>query len=245
MTIDPLAEKYYSFSPYAFCNNNPVNFVDPDGRDPIDKKTLFGGVKQIGDDGKNGSVSYLVKRSVAIEVKKASKANQYYKGYLSENDLVVHIPTGKNLDIVKQSYKDTQASHKENGGHSLMGSDNAILWDEGPTAKTYTDKGGNTVVKATLQMFVVNGVSTMPQDASNIEFWWHTHPNITINGISLGSSNPSEADYNGQRKMLNRGYNGNSFVIGVRDRRVTFFNGKKRLSTIRWKAFIRMGEQKK
>ncbi len=31
-TQDPLAEKYYSTSPYAFCNNNPVNFVDPDGR---------------------------------------------------------------------------------------------------------------------------------------------------------------------------------------------------------------------
>ena len=31
-TPDPLADKYYSTSPYAFCNNNPVNFVDPDGR---------------------------------------------------------------------------------------------------------------------------------------------------------------------------------------------------------------------
>ena len=30
-TMDPLSEKYYSVSPYAFCNNNPVNFVDPDG----------------------------------------------------------------------------------------------------------------------------------------------------------------------------------------------------------------------
>ena len=26
-----MAEKYYGISPYAFCNNNPVNFVDPDG----------------------------------------------------------------------------------------------------------------------------------------------------------------------------------------------------------------------
>ena len=33
-TPDPLAEKYYGISPYAFCNNNPVNFVDPDGRFP-------------------------------------------------------------------------------------------------------------------------------------------------------------------------------------------------------------------
>ena len=31
-TPDPLAEKYYSTSPYAFCNNNPVNFVDLDGK---------------------------------------------------------------------------------------------------------------------------------------------------------------------------------------------------------------------
>ena len=34
-TVDPLAEKYYSISPYAYCANNPVLFVDPDGRDWI------------------------------------------------------------------------------------------------------------------------------------------------------------------------------------------------------------------
>ena len=26
-TMDPLAEKYYFISPYAFCSNNPVNFA--------------------------------------------------------------------------------------------------------------------------------------------------------------------------------------------------------------------------
>ena len=35
MTPDPLSEKYYGVSPYAFCNNNPVNFVDPDGEFPL------------------------------------------------------------------------------------------------------------------------------------------------------------------------------------------------------------------
>jgi RHS repeat-associated protein len=34
-TMDPLAEKYYSVSPYAYCLNNPVKYVDPTGLAPI------------------------------------------------------------------------------------------------------------------------------------------------------------------------------------------------------------------
>lgn len=32
-TLDPLAEKYYGVSPYAYCADNPVNLVDPEGQD--------------------------------------------------------------------------------------------------------------------------------------------------------------------------------------------------------------------
>ncbi len=34
-TIDPLAEKYYSWSPYAYCANNPILMIDPTGKDWI------------------------------------------------------------------------------------------------------------------------------------------------------------------------------------------------------------------
>ncbi len=30
-TVDPLAEKYYGVSPYAYCGNNPVRYIDPTG----------------------------------------------------------------------------------------------------------------------------------------------------------------------------------------------------------------------
>ena len=30
--IDPLAEKYYAWSPYTYCLNNPIMKIDPDGR---------------------------------------------------------------------------------------------------------------------------------------------------------------------------------------------------------------------
>ena len=46
--MDPLCEKYYSTSPYAYCNNNPVMLVDPDGNSPLSaliKVTAKQGVK--------------------------------------------------------------------------------------------------------------------------------------------------------------------------------------------------------
>ncbi|HFG0578557.1 TPA: hypothetical protein ACGFUY_002417 [Flavobacterium psychrophilum] len=36
LNVDPLAEKFPDQSPYSFVFNNPMRFVDPDGRAPVD-----------------------------------------------------------------------------------------------------------------------------------------------------------------------------------------------------------------
>ena len=49
MTPDPMSEKYYGTSPYAFCGNNPVRFADDNGEDWHDKVVGYfvGGVTNV------------------------------------------------------------------------------------------------------------------------------------------------------------------------------------------------------
>ena len=40
--VDPLSEKYYSSSPFVYCNNNPIRFIDPNGQDGWDILVGYG-----------------------------------------------------------------------------------------------------------------------------------------------------------------------------------------------------------
>ena len=51
-TMDPLAEKYYSLSPYVYCFGNPIIFIDPNGTNPIyDTQGNFLGTDEFGLSG--------------------------------------------------------------------------------------------------------------------------------------------------------------------------------------------------
>ncbi|MDR0233057.1 MAG: hypothetical protein LBI82_13230 [Dysgonamonadaceae bacterium] len=75
LTIDPLAEKFPWQSPYVFCNNNPVLYVDPDGRE---------GVKYTDENGNKTVESNVV---VLVQQKKTIPQNATAKQIKNiEND---------------------------------------------------------------------------------------------------------------------------------------------------------------
>jgi RHS repeat-associated protein len=51
LSVDPLAEKYPGISPYAYVANNPLNYIDPDGRDIIPVHGTWSSIKTWGNLG--------------------------------------------------------------------------------------------------------------------------------------------------------------------------------------------------
>ena len=66
-SMDQLCEKYYNVSPYAYCHDNPMNRIDPDGRDDFEVGQE-GGLTLIKlRDGKEKDIIKYGEESISIE----------------------------------------------------------------------------------------------------------------------------------------------------------------------------------
>ncbi|HSH64813.1 MAG TPA: RHS repeat-associated core domain-containing protein [Bacteroidia bacterium] len=189
--VDPLAEKYNSLTPYTYCNNNPINAIDFDGRDIIVLRN---------SDGAHGS------GHAAILVGN----NKTGWTYISKDGYTGSVYGSPSLYVVKKfntvkDFRDSEHNYVlRNGVHSTT---------DGTEAKTFNyalDIEGNKIQRYDKALYIKttksDGSSTDEQTieaatksaASDFCLWRSDCSDVVTSGLNVSENSNGEQIQNGE-----------------------------------------------
>ncbi len=124
---DPMAEKYPWLSPYLYCANNPVNYVDPDGRDVYVWATMLPGAPRI--------LSFATHTFITVTT---DKGKTEYFAYGSEIDGISGAVTGR---LCRREYnQDKRIYSGKSNDNSLLKAKIFVNVPEGMTQEEFDQK---------------------------------------------------------------------------------------------------------
>ncbi|MDU1890980.1 MAG: hypothetical protein E6767_09845 [Dysgonomonas sp.] len=153
MSVDPLCEKYYWISPYVYCANNPIKYIDPTGmwyNDANEKEA------QKQEKALNKLYTDLYKQAWKIEAKGGDASDVYARIGEISNSINDILDMRNNADTefryAKASNKDNPAG-KDNPTIDGLGTSVVTMYVEGNMgSKAHEGRHGGDVARGTLTL---------------------------------------------------------------------------------------------
>ena len=158
-TMDPLCEKYYSVSPYAYCANDPVNMVDPEGNSPQVVGAVVGAgldiVTQVGGNLIQGEKWYKIDvKSVIIsagagavgaglvsKVRQVKALADLGKAAVVAGEALTEAAVSGAESIVKQYASEGSVSFEETLTDAAIGGGSSLFGSAAKSAKQASSRG--------------------------------------------------------------------------------------------------------
>lgn len=152
MSIDPLCEKYYWISPYAYCYNNPIRFRDPTGKE---------GIKYTDKDGNKIIESNVV---VLVEQKKTIPQNATSKqiAKIEKQNAKIEKRNNERVADVQQRLNDTYNGADSKGTKNAAGETIKFKFNV-KGMETSDTKGGTT-----RQIRAIAEANALPSSQKNL-----------------------------------------------------------------------------
>jgi RHS repeat-associated protein len=250
LSVDPMWEKYIDANPYNYCHGNPVTMIDPDGRNDEYYSCDGENAELIGYKECETNNIYVVAGKTKDYIKSSMKTHGKYYGKLANDESVLVPQDEKVIAGIKKSMEQTKESTRENGGHASKNGE-VLEWEEGPMPQAGYTADDKLFVNSNIIPFKIKG-EKRNVDIMEVTVAWHVHGDVKYRDktysddkILAGYGTPSRKDKILASQYGTKNANISWIVVGLRDKKVSFYNGKRILGTITYDSFEQLSKSNK
>ena len=238
LSVDPMADKYPSISPYIYCMWNPINMVDPNGREVADFYNLKG--EWIGTDGiEDGRIFLVTNESDVSMILKNGENCDIQTTQVSDVKSAIELPSVKlREDMLSTLIKnDNSNPYREYGGLVIGEINPTIAWAKPGPEFQYGES-------AHINTFDLQDRDILIKHSDDCAQKWrfHSHPSgIRWKGNNYWQITQVPDSYDIANMAISRPTSGYAFQFGMRSGMVNIYNGDGLQASISFELFNNIG----